>query len=328
MKLMNNAVTKNKLGFVPIAVTLGAVTLIAAIFLLAPTQADAKDEPVLTINKTVGEATVSPSDTVTYTVTVTNTGKVPAEGVTLDDILPGGFTFSVYETDTYTWDLGDIKVGEEVTVTYDVVVGKDVADGTYENLAVVSVKDSNKDSKGYGNVSVKEPVKVKIVPIVLGEETPELTITKKVDTEKANPIDTVNYEVVVTNVGGAPAMNAMLHDTLDEGLIFAGTATQTTAQWELGDIVPTESVTILYEVTVLSNVTDGTYQNTAVASADDVTDVSAQADLEVVTIKVLGAETPEELPEELPVTGAGILTLLSAGAVLLGTGLISRKRTK
>ncbi len=274
-------------------------------------------EPVLAIDKVVGEAKVGPSDTVTYTVTVTNNGDVTALNVSLEDILPGGFLFSVSGTDTNTWDLGDIAVGEDVIVTYDVVVGKDVADGTYENLAVAYAEN-------YGNVSDKEPVKVEMVPVVLGEEAPALTITKTNDAKMANPNQTVNYEVVVTNVGGAPAMNAMLHDTLDEGLVFAGTATETVSEWELGDLVPSESVTIVYEVTVLSNATDGVYNNIAVASADDVTDVSADADLEVVTIKVLGAETPEELP----VTGAGMLTLLTAGAVLLGTGLISRKRTK
>lgn len=78
-------------------------------------------------------STVEPGDTVTYTVTVTQQGDVPA-GATFTDDLSDVFDDATYnndvkasigegtvEGDTLSWD-GEIAVGEKATITYSVTV--------------------------------------------------------------------------------------------------------------------------------------------------------------------------------------------------------------
>ncbi len=101
---------------------------------------------------------VVPGTTVNYTITVTN----PEDsGVVFNaevgDVLPDNFTFnnavSVISTVrgditgsvsySYTdgvgeWQIGNLAVGEVVTITYSVTVGADVSPGSYDNIAYVT----------------------------------------------------------------------------------------------------------------------------------------------------------------------------------------------
>ena len=274
---------------------------------------------VLSLVKSVDKALANPGDTLAYTVTVSNSGQSDATNVVLVDTLPAGFTFAdskgnnTGDTEA-TWTLGTLAIGADKTVTYDVLIDSHAGVDTYENLATVTAEN-------YQAITAKAITDVAI-PTVLGEETPSLTITKSVDQEYANPGNSVNYTVTVTNDGNAPALNAVLTDTLPVGFVFADTG-ETTATWPLGDIVPTESVSKTYAVKIDSSILAGKYINTAAVSADEVKPVSAQATLEIRELQVLGAETDEEAV--LPVTGGGLAIVL-AGLATLGAGIFLRKK--
>ena len=277
--------------------------------------------PILSIIKTVDKALVSPSDTVTYTVTVSNSGDGDAVDVELLDVLPSGMTFTNADGSnsgdtekTWTWDL--LEAGADVTVKYDVLIDSNAGVGKYDNVAVAQASN-------FGQVEANASAKVHI-PVVLGETAPSLTIEKSVAESFVNPGGMATYTVIVTNDGDAPAFNATLVDVLPTGFVFADTG-KTTMTWELGDIAPTESVTITYDAKADVSTLAGKYINTATAAADDVDDIDATASLEIREVQVLGAE---DEPVILPATGAGILAVLTLGTLVIGTGIISRKRTK
>jgi uncharacterized repeat protein (TIGR01451 family) len=73
-------------------------------------------QPGLTIAKDVDSAVVSPGTTVTYTITVTNTGNVPLEGVVVTDE-------QAPECDR---EIGDLAAGETVTYTCQAVIDEPV----------------------------------------------------------------------------------------------------------------------------------------------------------------------------------------------------------
>ncbi len=126
--------------------------------------------------------------------------------------------------------------------------------------------------------------------LVLGEEgAPMLTIIKEINVEQANPGDTLNYSILLTNNGNLDAFNVNLTDTLPEGLVFVEDESMIYS-WSLGDIPAGESRDANYKVKVLDDTEAGTYINTAVASADNNEDVSATASVEVIVPVVL-AET-------------------------------------
>ena len=102
-------------------------------------------------------SSVGPSSTVTYTLTVTNTGDIPLSGVYVKDALPGGFTYvpdsseltylgstsdfddpTVDGTGALVWTIGDLLPGEgeSKTITYNVTLSADLYSGIYTNIAV------------------------------------------------------------------------------------------------------------------------------------------------------------------------------------------------
>ncbi|MCX8206489.1 MAG: hypothetical protein N3G75_01475, partial [Methanothrix sp.] len=85
------------------------------------------------IEKTADKTTVNPGDTITYTLTVINTGSSTIDDVTVIDTLPPG---TLYESanpapsgvsgSVITWNLGDLAQGKSVVITLTATVESDV----------------------------------------------------------------------------------------------------------------------------------------------------------------------------------------------------------
>jgi len=285
--------------------------------------------PVLNVIKSVDKTLANPSDTLSYTVTVSNSGNTPATYVELVDTLPAGFTFadtSSDDTTIYTWKIEKLDVNDTADFKYDVHIDSLAGVGTYTNTAIATSYDTDNEKTRVA-IATSEPAtastEVKI-PVVLGETSPSLTITKTVDKDYTNPGGTATYTVIVSNDGDAPALNAVLDDVLPIGFVFVDTG-NTTATWNLNDIVPTESVTTTYDVKIDASILAGKYVNTATVSADDVDSISAKADLEIKEVLVLGAE---DEPVVLPTTGGGLAIVALSGLMLIGTGIFVRRKIK
>ena len=90
--------------------------------------------PALTITKTANTTTAVPGATVTYTVTVTDTGQTPYAGAVVTDSLNSVLGDAAYNNDAaatsgtlsyaspdLTWT-GDLTPGQAATITYTVTV--------------------------------------------------------------------------------------------------------------------------------------------------------------------------------------------------------------
>ncbi|MCQ8902473.1 MAG: SpaA isopeptide-forming pilin-related protein [Methanothrix sp.] len=85
------------------------------------------------IEKTADKQTVEPGETVTYTLTVRNTGKAKINGITVVDTLPPGTLYSSADPapsgvsgSVITWSLGDLEPGAYVVITLKAKVESDV----------------------------------------------------------------------------------------------------------------------------------------------------------------------------------------------------------
>ncbi len=285
-------------------------------------QADvrAATAPQLQITKTTSATIVNPGDPISYTVKVKNIGTDTAVNAVATDTLPAGFTFvstSPVATSivgqTATWNLGNMTVGQEVTLTYTVNVAPGTTAGTYDNIAKAKANNAPE-------VSTKVPVTTR-VPQVLGETTnPVLQLAKTVSKKTVAPGDVVTYTVNIKNTGTGSAINVVLQDILPVGFTFEGTD-NTTQSWNLGDIAVGETKTVTYKVKIGASVPNGSYENLAMASADNHGKVTATVPVQVKRGRVL-AEVVE--------TGAGIVDFAIAasglGLIILGFVLTRRKR--
>ncbi len=111
----------------------------------------------LSLSKTVDNATPNPGDTVTFTVTVTNSGPDDATNVAVGDQLPSGFAFvssapsqGSYNSGTGAWTVGTIADGANATLGITATVN---ASGNYTNVAEVTASDlPDPDSTPNNNV--------------------------------------------------------------------------------------------------------------------------------------------------------------------------------
>ncbi|WP_157555993.1 DUF7507 domain-containing protein [Herbidospora yilanensis] len=221
-------------------------------------------QPRLTLTKTASSPTVTPGDTVTYTITAANTGQTPYQGATFTESLAGVLNDAVYNGDAaatsgtlsynapvLSWT-GDLAVGATATVTYTVTVkNPDPGDRLMINTVVSSTLGSTCPS-GSSNPNCTSVVNVLV---------PGLSITRQADRTGAVQGDVIRYTITAENTGQTPYTGASLTDQLAQLLDDAvyngdaaassGTVTYTAPNltWT-GNLAVGATTTITYSVTV------------------------------------------------------------------------------
>ncbi len=168
----------------------------------------------LALGKTVDDATPLEGDTISYTVTVTNTGPGPATVVQIMDQLPTGVTFvsalpsqGTYDPLTGDWFVGSLTAGASATLPLRAGVHAGTGGATITNVASVDFL-SQPDPNAANDVA-----SVDIDPVGL----PSLLVMKSssviedpfngTTNPKAIPGATVRYLISTTNSGTGPVDN-------------------------------------------------------------------------------------------------------------------------
>ncbi|GAA1724071.1 hypothetical protein GCM10009809_19830 [Isoptericola hypogeus] len=244
----------------------------------------ATDVPVraLFLEKTSdGAAGARPGDTITYTVTATNTGQVPytdADPATFDDDLTEVLDDAVFNDDA-TADVGTVSFaepilswagplepGEVATITYSVTLNDPPTGDENVFNVVLGPGESNCTDPESDDPDCIEPDPVK-----------DLEILKTADPEGAVTVgDTVTYSVAVTNTGTGdyteddPAfftdvMEGVLDDAVYNDDVAADTGSASFDDGEVawsGALASGETATVTYSVTVNDPISgDGTLAN-------------------------------------------------------------------
>jgi len=249
-------------------------------------------------------AFVNPGQTVSYTVTVTNTGSADATNVIVNDTLPSGFLFSQDAGQKKVFPIGLIPAGQTRTLVYSASVGLGVANGTYTNTAIVSSDTANV-------ASATSSVEVRTSG-VLGVSTGSLKVSKTAAIGIVNPNGTISYTVTVTNSGTEPLVNLVVTDTLPEGFVFADG--QAEKQWVIATLAGNTTKSFTYDVHVPATASAGTMTNNVVALANDIDPARASADVEIRIPEVLGlAATGLTLNDQLIYTSGLIIAAVGFG---------------
>ncbi|WP_127492267.1 DUF7507 domain-containing protein [Paenibacillus glycanilyticus] len=189
--------------------------------------------PELSITKTPSVENALPGATVTYTITVTNTGNVPLTNVIVQDALLG--------LSTVIPTLG-IGASQSFTPSFVIPVGTPI--GTVIQNRSTAASDQTDTIDTTANVLV-DPL------------PPVMTVTKTPDREIVAPGGTVTYTITVANAGTVVLTGVELRDDT------IGVAS------DIGTLNPGESRTLVFLYVVPSSILPGTViVNTAVATSD------------------------------------------------------------
>lgn len=246
------------------------------------------EQHLLAITKSVNNDTPRSGDRITYTISVHNGGAISATNAVISDTLPAGLTFAgpvglEGSSGTVAQDAGDLPAlasnvtitdGSTITVTFPVTVNAGLAPNTVINntAAVTSSEEST-------------PQTASTLITVNAVDLNVLKIPSKIEDHFPNPGQLITYTIFVTNSGIISATNAVVSDTLPDGLTFAGpvelAGSSGTVAQDAGDLptlasgltIPNgASIQVTLPVTVDTGQDHGTLIfNVAAVTSDEVT---------------------------------------------------------
>ena len=230
----------------------------------------------LELVKDVTPAVQNVGEDVTFTIDVTNQGPAPATGVTVGDLLPSGFTYvsstGGYDEPTAEWVIGDLGIGETVSVTITATVN---ASGDYVNVAQVIAADQDdvdstpNNDDGDQSEDDEDNAEVTPVPVI------DLELDKQVDNQFPFVGDDITFTLELTNQGPSDATGVVVTDQLPSGFTFVssnGNYNSATGAWNVGDLAVGQTVYLDITVNVLAS---GDWVNLAEVTAANEDDIDS-----------------------------------------------------
>ena len=237
----------------------------------------------LSLTKTLVGGNLSPifGATVTFEITVKNSGPQTATGVKVIDLLPNGYEYIVYSSTagqynqiTGIWDVGTIANGDSQSLLLSVKVNNA---GNYLNVAeVYSANQADPNSTPNNNAPGEDDISsVTLTPV---PAVADLSIEKKVINNILTPDvgSQISFSVTVTNSGPSIATGVTIKDILPSGYDYifysatSGSYNRITGIWSPGVILPGNSHTLLINVFVKTPTgTANEYLNTAEIMTSD-----------------------------------------------------------
>ncbi|KAF2326440.1 PKD domain-containing protein [Flavobacterium ginsenosidimutans] len=231
----------------------------------------------LSLTKSIIGGNLSPifGATVTFEITVKNSGPQTATGVQVKDMLPSGYEYVVYSSTagqyyntTGIWEIGNISNGASETLLIGARVN---TTGVYQNIAeVYASNELDPDSTPNNGVTTEDDINsVLLTPV---PAVADLSIEKKVINNILTPPvgSQISFSITVTNSGPSNATGVTIKDVLPSGYDYifynstSGAYNPTTGEWSPGIILPGNSHTLILNVFVKSPTgTPDEYLNTA-----------------------------------------------------------------
>ena len=295
---------------------------------------DALDaRPDLVVTKSDGRTDVTPGDTLTYTVTVSNVGDQVASGMVVTDRLPAGVELvsstdaGVASSGEVTWAAVALGGGATVTHTVTVVVGVPGATSSVDldNVAVVGDDGAGgPDPTLANNIATDRD---------LVDNTLDLAITNSNGTVMSTPGTSSTWQLTITNLGASPVGHFRVSGVLPQQLSnvtyrpSAGTYDLATEVWSGQPVAGGATVTIEVTGLIAADATGTLTHEATVEPLDGLVD-RAPGDNRAVDID--GFVVAPAVVGWIPVAGSDLLRVLVPAVMLLAGGMallvVTRRR--
>ena len=174
----------------------------------------------LVVSQTANPTTVTAGGTLTYSVTVANTGATDARGVTLADAVPAGLTLlqvtptqgTCTTTSPVACELGTITPGSSARVTLLVRVDAARDPGTVTNTARATTTTAQ-------TVTTNDAASTDVTVVTRAD----VSLTKSAAPNPVQLGNELTYTLTTTNAGPSQARAVVITDTLPEGTAVVGT---------------------------------------------------------------------------------------------------------
>ncbi|TDP03209.1 PKD domain-containing protein [Flavobacterium sp. 245] len=239
----------------------------------------------LELTKAVTPTSGAAGDQVEFTLTVLNNGLGNATGVSVQDVIPEGFTLipgsvsnnGLYNvaTATITWQNLAISNASTVNLTFRAIVNPL---GNYLNIAQITASDlADPDSTPNNDDGDQSEDDEDNAPFTFIGPTADLSLIKRVVTGNTSAVigSQISFELIITNNGPNTTTGVLVKDLIPSGYEFvnysssAGLYENTFGIWNVGSIASGVSESLILDVKVLPT---GDYLNTTQVTASDLTD--------------------------------------------------------
>lgn len=242
------------------------------------------NSPALAIEKTC-TPNVMICDAIEYVVIVRNTGTGPASNVRVLDTLPDGIVADDGRT-TKEFNAGNLAPGEAKQARY---TAKPQRVGTFTNTATAT---------GDGGLSATTSCTTNVTETAL-------QVTKTASRAEVFIGRPVDFEITVTNSGGAAAQSTTITDNIPSGWQFVsasqgGTFSGNTVTWSVGTLESGQSRTVgLTLKAVSANAGENkAYANARCAKAEAGVNIGAKG-IPAILLEVIDVEDPVEVGQNL-----------------------------
>jgi len=195
----------------------------------------------LAITKTADKTSYNNGDTVVYTIVLRNNGPNTAENVTVTDYLPYGLIFisatgtqGHYNSSTGLWIIGNLGSLGTVTLTITAKINR--------TGAITNIVSATSDTADYNLLNNFYSVNINVYP------TADLKVVKTANASNVTVGSSVNFTIVIYNLGPDTATGVTLVDRLPNGLIYlsssGGVYDPATGIWIIGTIAPGSFITL------------------------------------------------------------------------------------
>ncbi|MCC2472161.1 DUF11 domain-containing protein [Bacillus pacificus] len=235
----------------------------------------------LNSNKAVDLAFATVGDTLTYTITLNQTGNVAANDVVIQDMIPQGTTFIENSVIVNGKTLPGVNPVSGIPIDTIIVGGDAIASFQVSVTSIPTPNELNNNAITTFNYTVNP----NNAPVTNTTTTNTVTTTvqndnviaiKAIDFTSALPGQTLTYTITITNSGNITIEDLLLVDTAPVDTTFViGSVTinginQPNTNPEngitLGTLAPSESVIITFQITISSSTLQPTINNDASVS--------------------------------------------------------------
>ena len=205
--------------------------------------------PLLKVTAVAGPNPVAPGQTLTYTITIENTGNITATSVTANALLSAHLQFlgasngGVSSPPAVNWNLGDILSGGSLTLTVTTTPVGGTPAGTVLPFSASAVSTNGASDSASLTTSVGS--------------APNLVIVDTASVTSTTPAGVIEYTISYSNIGNIAADNVVISNELplETALVIGsitggGSITGRTITWPLGTVQPGTSGTVKFSVTV------------------------------------------------------------------------------